>query len=532
MKISPKERYGREYSKLKDLYTEKLYQGYDLSEAEDVAKDAKEAYNMGDYESAMKFLDEAIIALERAKKVTPVMLPVIWTEGEYMNYLIQNTVAPVIPPLTKEQMQLVINDERFKQKSLKGLKVALEYYDEKRDKNAKSGLLRGEKERAFETIDNITSAITQLKRDINMKKKNIDVIYEDYNKFRSSVIQEYQLRQELRKKFEPMYDAFIHRYEPEIYHSVKFGILSESASLGSYYVSNETDTLEYILKEIDMLSETGADHIIIWINYQFWIDQDDDPSNGIQQDYESIHKIDRAVERIRKNNKKVYFCLGGVGRWYNGFPRGDPRYVGNGNVDFETWKRMYLGSEDQPGMVETIVRRYDPDYVAIVEPTVEMAAQVRGIRPASDWIEVTRRAADIVKEISPDRVVVVHNIMRREPPDLEFFEGVTNIENVDVIGFDVFGLAGFPTIEETFLPYLEGKEKEFWIAEAWNDVNGKYLDRLDDKYIIASVYYAQYANMTGYNIIYGRHVHTRDFEKTPAFFAYKDVIEEVRSNAK
>lgn len=110
----------------------------------------------------------------------------------------------------------------------------------------------------------------------------------------------------------------------------------------------------------------------------------------------------------------------------------------NGKVDFETWKRMYLGSEDQPGMVETIVRRYDPDYVAIVEPTVEMAAQVQGKRLASDWVEVTRRAADIVKEISPDSVVVVHNIMRREPSDLEFFEGVTNIENVDVVGFDVF----------------------------------------------------------------------------------------------
>lgn len=72
-----------------------------------------------DYETALRSLNEAIIALERAKKAAPVMLPSIWTEGEYREYFIQDYVDPVIPPLTKGQMQLVIKDESVKQKSLK-----------------------------------------------------------------------------------------------------------------------------------------------------------------------------------------------------------------------------------------------------------------------------------------------------------------------------------------------------------------------------------------------------------------------------
>ena len=517
--MSPKGRYEREYSKFKNLYTEKLYQGYDLSEAENVAKNAKEAYNMEDYESAMRFLDDAIIALERARKVTPVMLPVTWTEEEYMNYFIQNSVDPAIPPLTKEQMLLIINDQSVKQKSLKGLKVVLEYYDEKRDKIAKLGLPHGEKERAFEAIDNITTAITQLKRDINIKKKNIDVIYEDYNKFRSAMIQEYQLWQELRKKIEPMYDAFIHRYEPEIYHPMKFGILSESASFYSPKATSEED----IIKNIDILSDTGVDTIMIYVIYDYWMDHDGNLSNGIQKDNETINKINKAVEQIRKNNKKVSIGLFGVDKWFGPQPTHFQK-VGHGKVNFETWKRTYLE------MAETLVKQYDPDYVAIsIEAQVVLAGQINEIRPPSDWIEITRQVADKVKEISNDTLVIVPTITRLEPIDIEFLEGIMNIKNVDVIGADVYGLSAVNSID----PLLSNwnKEKEFWIAETWGNFGGKYMDCLDDKYIIASVYYAQSKDLTGYSIFYGRHMHTKDFKKTPAFYTYKGVIEKVRNNS-
>lgn len=519
LKISPKERYEREYSKFKDLYTEKLYQGYDLSEAENVAKNAKEAYNMEDYESAMRFLDEAIIALERAKKAAPVMLHSIWTEEDYKEFFIQDYVDLVIPPLTREQMLLIINDESVKQKSLKRLKVALEYYDEKRDKVAKSGLLHREKERVLEALDNIIGSINQLRRDINMKKGNIDVIHEDYDKFRSSTILGYQLRQELRKNFEPMYDAFIHTYKPENYHSMEFSILSESASFYSPKATSEED----IIKNIDILSDTGVDTIMIYVIYDYWMDHDGNLSNGIQKDNETINKINKAVEQIRKNNKKVSIGLFGVDKWFGPQPT-HLQKVGHGKVNFETWKRTYLE------MAETLVKQYDPDYVAIsIEAQVVLAGQINEIRPPSDWIEITRQVADKVKEISDDTIVIVPTITRLEPIDIEFLEGIMNIKNVDVIGADVYGLSAVDSIDP-LLSYWN-KEKEFWIAETWGDFGGKYMDCLDDKYIIASVYYAQSKDLTGYSIFYGRHMHTKDFKKTPAFYTYKGVIEKVRNNS-
>lgn len=503
VKMSPKERYEREYSKLKDIYMEKLYQGYDLSEAENVAKNAKKAYNMEDYESAMRFLDEAIIALEGAKKATPIMLPVTWTEEEYMNYLIKNSVDPVIPPLTKGQMQLVINDESFKQKSLKGLKVALEYYDEKRDKVAKSALLHVEKGRVFEAIDNITTAITQLRRDINTKKADVDVIYSDYNKFRSSAIQQYQLQQELRKKYlEPRYDAFINKYKPETYHPMKFGVIADSV----------TDC-----DEINLLSETGVEFIILYLMYDPWMDQDT----------ETINKIDKAVEQIRRNNKKVCIGLCGVYKWFGPYTIPSLENVGHGKVDFDTWSRTYLE------MAETLVKRYDPDYVAIsIEAQVVQAGQINEIRPPSDWIEITRVVADKVKEISSDTIVIVPTITRQEPPDLEFLEGIMDLKNVDIVGLDFYdGLYDTFQSVDTLLSY-RNKEKEFWISETWDDMTGKYMDNLADKYIIASIYYAQNKNLRGYSLYFGRNLHTKDFEKTPAFYTYKEVIEEVRNNTK
>jgi hypothetical protein len=508
VKMSPKERYEREYSKLKDIYMEKLYQGYDLSEAEDIVKKAKEAYNKGDYETALRSLNEAIIALERAKKAAPVKLHSIWTEEEYMEFFIQNYVDPVIPPLTKEQMLLINNDENRKQKTLKKLDNFLKYCDKKRDKSVKSDLLSKEKKRIFEAIDAITNSINQLKLKRDITRGNVDITYADYNKLRSSVIQTAQLRQELMKKyFEPEYDEIIQKYAPEEYHQMKFGVYAELASIWASATSQGDIPVDDILKEIDLLSETDVDIIMIYMVYDPWMDQDD----------KILSEYDRAVEQIRKNNKEVYIGLYGIAKWFGPF-MGQKENVGKGKVDFETWSRTYLE------MTETVTRRYNPDYIAVIEPTLVLASQVNEIRSPEDWIELTRVVADKVKEISPDTIVTIHTV---PPDDLELFKGVMNIENVDIVGVDVYGLRGVQSID-TLLPYWN-KEKKFWVTEAWDGYLGKYMDRSADKYIIASVYYAQSNNMTGCNLYYGRNLRTKDFEKTPAFYTYKNIIGDIHN---
>jgi len=65
------------FSEFESKYKEKQSQGYDVTEAEELAKKAKQAYDKGDYESANKLLDDAFMALETAKIPTiPATTPV------------------------------------------------------------------------------------------------------------------------------------------------------------------------------------------------------------------------------------------------------------------------------------------------------------------------------------------------------------------------------------------------------------------------------------------------------------------------
>jgi len=62
-----KEKLLQRFSDLKIQYQEKKAQGYDISEAENFARKAKEASDRKDYKRAKEFLDKAFEALEMAK---------------------------------------------------------------------------------------------------------------------------------------------------------------------------------------------------------------------------------------------------------------------------------------------------------------------------------------------------------------------------------------------------------------------------------------------------------------------------------
>lgn len=191
-------------------------------------------------------------------------------------------------------------------------------------------------------------------------------------------------------------------------------------------------------------------------------------------------------------------------------------------------------------MVETVVKRYDPDYVNLAGGgTWWMQSQINEIRPASDWVDVTLDVANIVKGLSPDTFVVVDTIVSTDtifdPPEridhLNFFIGLMNGKNIDAVGLDIFGGAHSFEYMDKMLPHWN-RDKELWIGQTWNDVAGKYIGKPDDKYIIAMVYYAQHSGLSGVNLFFGKILHTKDFEKTAAFYTYKGVIEEVRSSTK
>ena len=504
VKISPKERCERKYSEFNDLYLEKLYRGYDLSEAENVAKNAKEAYNMGDYESAMRFLDEAIIALEGAKKATPIMLPVTWTEEEYIDY--------VLPSPTKEQIQHVINNKSLKQNLIMRLEDVQEYYDKKRDEIVKLRLQHEEKERALKATDNVIKSITQL-RDIDTR--DIDIIYADYNKLRSSVIQEYQLEQEFRKKYlEPGCDAFIATYTPQGYHPMKFG--ADLISACFWHISK--NTLEDIKNEMAIIDEVGCDFVVICVDYDWWIDSEKSLSENriaYKENTEIIQKLDKVVEEVRNRNMSLYLVPMAIDRWY-----GEPGELGP--APFDLWKEVYLDE------VKKITARYKPDYISIGHeaPTL-FSRQVNRHVSASEWVEVVEESVKWVKQNYPNATVIT--ALAPTQSNVDFFYALIQ-KDIDI---DVFGINPYSLPQILFFDNsLQYEGKEFWITETWDNSKGKYLDNLADKYIIASTNYAQSKEFRGYTIFYGNHLHTKDFNKTPAFYTYKRAIEDVCNNTK
>ena len=67
--VPAKEQLIEKYSEFKTQCNEKKAQGYDVTEAEDFARKAKQAFDKKDYAGANKFLDNAFEALEKAEKI-------------------------------------------------------------------------------------------------------------------------------------------------------------------------------------------------------------------------------------------------------------------------------------------------------------------------------------------------------------------------------------------------------------------------------------------------------------------------------
>ena len=70
-----KESVTKKFSELKMQYTEKKDIGYNVTEVESLAKQAKEAYDKGDYTEADKLLDKAFTSLEMASTPTKAFIP-------------------------------------------------------------------------------------------------------------------------------------------------------------------------------------------------------------------------------------------------------------------------------------------------------------------------------------------------------------------------------------------------------------------------------------------------------------------------
>lgn len=511
------EQLSEKFSEFEIQYDEKKAEGYDVTEAEALVMQAKQAYDEGDYKKADKLLDEAFSALEKAETPTtpaPMVIPSPeelageWTPGQY----IENQINFIFPSDEEIMSYEDIDD-------LEKLSAILRSASNKLPKQIPAQGVEREIERMRHGMRNIDPAhITQ------QDKENLISIMSDLKpEFRQSLRALQEKKQEYYGK---ELDSFIERWKPTKYYPMTFGVQIPPSYRFTRYL-----TTQEIIDNVRIVDEVGADLVRFDIVYDFWL----------HSETENIKKIDSAVEEARKRNLKVYLGIYGVEEW------------GGRPVSWETWKNMYIGTDGTPGMVKTIMTRYQPDYVELLpEGPYLCQNQVNEDVPMIEWVKLAAESTELVKQISPSTIVVINTVPQHpgyenkpllkdlmDPSELlsntphlaaEEKEKIKKgIKKIDVIGIDPYSLKELKYDYEYAEKYWN-KDKELWIAETWSSGKGVYIDNLDDKYIKGSIYYAQSNGMTGYILFFGRNLHTKDFGKTPAFYTYNDVIEEVRNN--
>ena len=508
--ISPVERLDKKSLEFERLYKEKLYQGYDLSEVDVYAVGAKNAYSKGNYEKAIKILDDAFIKLEKAKIAIPAEIPRLWPTERYREFYIQKYINPVLPHLTMAEMESVV-----KEADTKKLTELKEYCTKRREKISSSELSAEDKKRALDIIDTICYLIDVLKRDIDTGQ-DIDIIYEDYNELKYEVIKAAVFVQEMREQTNPVYDAFISTYKPLSKSEMIFGATPNMP--GKAYDISPYSTYD-LKREIALIGEAGCDFVRIDICYDYWIDAERTLSEGeivYKEDAAQIQKLEEAVKEIRKQNMSLLLVPFGVCSWMS------PEIGGLGSAPFELWKGVYIEQ------VKKMMAEYEPEYIGILWEAVGLVGgrEIERDVSTAEWIAVMEELSKWIRANYPDTLIVTGIAAEKE--QIDFYGALMPLDLVDVYGIDPYGLDQLIWFDEN-LDYRNGKT--YWITETWDEWLGHYMDNLSDKYIIASVYQAQRRGMSGYILFYASNLHTPDFEKTPAFYTYQTLMSEMREQS-
>ncbi len=162
---------------------------------------------------------------------------------------------------------------------------------------------------------------------------------------------------------------------------------------------------------------------------------------------------------------------------------------------------------------------------------------------------------NLVKNISPQTKTVATG----HSGELTFLKSLAEIENLDLIGLNIWGIQ---QIDETTsigkeikntINYVEQNGKEVVFEQTWSLLHDapeakkaskqEFMKYMDAKYVKVMAYYANLNNVSIYSPFYtGQFVYygenPNEFksaldsgQRTPVFYAYKDVISEFNSSA-
>lgn len=308
------------------------------------------------------------------------------------------------------------------------------------------------------------------------------------------------------------YRNFIEEYRPKEFHPMLFGIYVDYPS----YLYIKDHSINEILGEIELYDELDTDIMRIDVRYDHWL----------KNDIENINKLERAIEEVKKRNKKLWLSVYGVEEWSG------VRLEDYGLASWEEWKKMYKKQ------INLITTNYNPDYLMIMpEAPSLMQNQIKEEIKTEEWVVFTEEMASLIKEISPNTKIIIVTALQIDDPRIsnrDYFKQLMQRDNdIDIMGVDPYSLYELEYYTNEYaLPY-RNPTKELWITETWDNWKIEYRKVYSKMHVKAGIYYAQNKDMTGFVLFPGGWgLHNEEFNKNDAFDAYKEIIKEVRRYTK
>ncbi|MFH1048187.1 MAG: hypothetical protein V1732_00810 [Patescibacteria group bacterium] len=315
-------------------------------------------------------------------------------------------------------------------------------------------------------------------------------------------------------------DEKLVEWKPAEYKPMDFDVYHVYAS-DNIFVKTNSDIDN---KMLDAILEVNPDTVLLYIRPGSYFSQKE--------------RYDALINKIRGSGKKLF--------------------IGARFDDIE----MNFSSYDQAlsDYTKNIIAMIKPDYYGIILEPTTMETKYNFDATDEEWAALVDRIAKLSKQLSPNTKTVADG----HKEELNFLRIVSDIKDVDIIGFNIYGMQGIYSEYAGYLgkgdvvgdaiDYANSKGKETWMLETWTSAMNnsqqkamgikEFMKPIDAKWIQLMAYYAQKHNMsaivpfyTGKFVYYGNNQNEfvsalNSNQRTPAFYAYKSVIEEIKSNTK
>lgn len=313
-------------------------------------------------------------------------------------------------------------------------------------------------------------------------------------------------------------DQRLVEWKPAEYKPMNFCVYHVYASDNMFVKSNA----DIDIKMLDAIEGVNPDTVVLYIRPGSYFSQKE--------------RYDALINRIRNDGKKLF-----IGARFDDV-----------NMDFNGYGNAL------ENYTKNIIALIKPDYFGIVLEPMTMEQKYNFDATDEQWVALVDRIAKLSKQLSPATKTVADG----HKEELNFLQMASALASVDIIAFNIYetqgiyseysGYLGNGDVVGNSIDFANSKGKETWMLETWTSANigffqtsmstKEFMKPIDAKWVRVLTYYAQRHNMnaivpfyTGKFVYYGTDPNEllsaiNAGSRTPVFYAYKSIIEEVRKN--